>query len=48
MVLGKMRVKSSCMLLWCIKKATKPEIMARMLDVLRDLITDGLLRYEMK
>jgi hypothetical protein len=47
-VLGEMRVKSSVVLMWCMKKKTTPKIMARMLDVLRDLITDDLLRYEMK
>jgi hypothetical protein len=47
-VLGEMRVKSSIALMWCIKKKTTPKIMAKLLDVLRDLISDGLLRYEMK
>ena len=43
-----MYVKSSVMLVWCIKKKTKPRTMAKkLLDVLRDLISDGLLRYKM-
>jgi hypothetical protein len=47
-VLGGMYVKSSLVLMWCIKKKTTSKIMAKLLDVLRDLISDGLLRYEMK
>jgi hypothetical protein len=45
MVLG----ESSRILMWCIKmKAkTEPRKMARLLDVLRNLIAGGLLRYEM-
>jgi ankyrin repeat protein len=47
-VLNEMRVKSSVALMWCIKKKTTHKIRAKLLDVLRDLITDGLLRYDMK
>ena len=47
-VLRKKYMKSSLFLMWCIKNQTTKETMARLLDVLRDLISDGLLRYEMK
>jgi hypothetical protein len=48
-VLGEMRVKSSRVLMWCIKKKTTQRTMAKLLDVLRDLITRSeLLSYEMK
>ena len=47
-VLGKMHVRSSVFLMWCIKNQTTQETMARLLDVLRDLVSDGLLCYEKK
>ena len=48
-VLREMHVKSSRVLVWCIKKMTTSRTMAKLLDVLRDLITrSDLLTYEMK
>jgi hypothetical protein len=47
-VLEEMYVKSSFMLMFCIKKKTTARIMAKLLDVLRDLISSDLLRYKMK
>ena len=47
-VLGEMYVKSSLVLIWCIKKETTPKIMAKLLDVLRDLASEELLSYELK
>ena len=46
-VLGEMHVKSACVLMWCIKKNTKSLTMAKLLDVLRDLVSGDLLRYKM-
>jgi ankyrin repeat protein len=46
-VLGGVYVKSSFLLMWCIKKKTTPRTMAKLLDVLRDLVSSELLRYEM-
>jgi hypothetical protein len=48
-VLGEMHVKSSRVLMWCIKKKTTARTMAKLLDVLREMITRSeLLCYEMK
>jgi hypothetical protein len=47
-VLRGMYLKSSVVLMWCIKKKTTSKIMAKLLDVLRDLVSGDLLRYEMK
>jgi hypothetical protein len=48
-VLGEMRAKSSRVLMWCVKKNTTSRTMAKLLDVLRDLITRSeLLCYEIK
>jgi hypothetical protein len=47
-VLREMYVKSSFVLMWCIKKKTTTRKMARLLDVLRDLVSGKLLEYEMK
>jgi hypothetical protein len=47
-VLTEMYVKSSVVLMFSIKKKTAPRTMAKLVDVLRDLISSDLLRYEMK
>ena len=47
-VLGGMRVESSLMLIWCIKKKETPRRMAKLLDVLRDLVTSDTLCYKME
>jgi hypothetical protein len=47
-VLREMYLKSSFALMWSIKRKTTPRTMARLLDVLRDLISSDLLRYETK
>jgi thymidylate kinase len=46
--LSEMYVKSSVMLMWCIKKKTTSRTMAKLLDVLRDLVSSDLLCYELK
>ena len=40
--------KGAVMLMWCVKKKTMPRRMARLLDVLRDLVSDNLLSDEVK
>ena len=48
-LLEEMHVTNSRALIWCIKKKTTSRTMAKLLDVLRDLITSSeLLCYEMK
>jgi hypothetical protein len=48
MVVGEMHAKSALMLMCCIKHKTKRMTMGKLQDVLQDLITGHLLRFEMK
>ena len=40
-VLKEMHMKSSVMFMLCVREKTEPYVMAKLLDVLRDLITDS-------
>jgi hypothetical protein len=45
-VFGEIHVKSARVMMWCISKKLNSRAMAKLLDVLRDLITGGLLCWK--
>jgi hypothetical protein len=47
-VLGEMHMKSACVMMLCIKKKTNCRVMARLADVMRDVVTGKLLRWKMR